>query len=102
MRVITTLLDDIGAEYLYSSGQCGSKTGRPDRFAIGVVARMVHVLPVGDQARFRQGYMAELLAMTEERASARDQIGHALRAAMTMWSLRRALRAPRPRKKPVR
>ena len=69
---------------------------QPGRVAVGVVQRMVRVLPIGDRARFRQEFLAELHALAQEQAPRRVQLGHVLRAAAGMWSLRRVLRGPRP------
>jgi hypothetical protein len=63
---------------------------------------MVGVLPASDRARYQQEFLAELHALTQEQAPRRTQLGHALRAASTIWSLRRALRAPQPGRERVR
>ena len=68
----------------------------PAGIAVGVVQRMVRVLPAGDRARYQQEFLAELYALAQEQAPRLTQLGHALRAAAGMWSLRRALRAPQP------
>jgi hypothetical protein len=99
---LVPLLDLVAAESSVAAVEPAGEAVQPAQVAVSVVARMVRVLPVGDRSRYRQEYLAELLAMAEEHASGRAQLTHALRAAMLVRSLRRALRAPRPGRQPAR
>lgn len=83
-------------EMIGGVGEEGRATELPAGAAVRVVLRMVRVLPAGDRDRYRQEYLAELYILAQEQTSRRAQLGHALRAAARMWSLRRALRASRP------
>lgn len=97
-QMVTPIAAALSASAATAGGPVQGDSGgvQPGRVAVGVVQRMVRVLPTGDRARYRQEFLAELHALAQEQASRRVQLGHVLRAAAGMWSLRRVLRGPRP------
>jgi hypothetical protein len=68
----------------------------PARMAAGLVAQAVRALPATDRARWREEFDAELAELAEAEVPRRAQLGHAVRLATRVWSLRRALRTPSP------
>lgn len=68
----------------------------PARVVVGLVARVTRVLPVGERARYREKFDAELHDVAQAGVSRRAELAYALRVSVRVWSLRRALRAPSP------
>ena len=74
----------------------GEPVVAPARAAAGLVAQAVRALPAPHRARWREEFDAELEELAAATTPRWAQIGHAVRVAGRVWSLRRALLARAP------